>query len=519
MVAASALAHPGSSSASSLQQDATPQRGGELTVLVTNDFVSMDPIHASGPTARATYDWLLAWRPDANGEFAVQPMLATEWELEENAIVFTLREGVKFHDGSDLTADVVVWNIQRMIQNPESFARNYLPAIDEENPAEAVDPMTVKVNLTRPSAAVLSSLSDAIEQTAIVSKQAADDNGEEWLKSNPVGTGPFKFVNWTSGNQLEVTRNENYWRMGDDGEPLPYVDAITYRVVIEVSTQFAEMRSGTADLMTNVRGRDVPAARNIEHAVYAEAPYLGLKRQYFFNALKRPFQDNLPLRQAFHHAIDRESLANALGGELGRPLPYEFVPGTIGYDESVPYYEFDLNKARQLMEEAGVETPLDVRLTVHNREVDQQQAQIIQAMVSEIGINITLDVVERVAWGEKVRIENDFEVATRQSPVQVDPTNDLLITWAPGGHSAYSRAEVPGLIETIEAADATYDPVERHQLFMEAQQLMYESAWFGYMWFETGNFLRHQRVQNFPIFNDTAVVWGSLREAEWWIDE
>ncbi|MGI8644080.1 MAG: ABC transporter substrate-binding protein [Thermomicrobiales bacterium] len=500
-------------------QDSTPQRGGQLTILVTNDFVSMDPIHASGPTARATYDWLLAWRPNAQGEFGVQPMLATEWETSGNTLVFKLREGIKFHDGSDLNADVVVWNLQRMVQNPESFAKNYLPAIDEGNPAEALDPLTVQVNLTRPSAAILSSLSDAVEQTPIVSKQAADDNGEEWLKNNPVGTGPFKFVEWASGNKLEVMRNESYWQIGEDGEPLPYVDGITYRNIIEVSTQFAEMRAGTADLMTNVRGRDVPTAKEIPHAVYVEAPYLGLKRQYFFNSLKGPFQDNLSLRQAFHHAIDREAIARALGSDLGQPLPYEFVPGTLGYDDSVPFYEFDLEKAKALIEEAGVETPIDVQLTVHSREVDQQQAQIIQAMVAEVGFNVSLDVVERVAWGEKVRIQNDFEMATRQSGVAVDPTNDLLVTWAPGGNSAYHRATVPNLLETIRAADSTYEPEERHRLFVEAQKLMHESAWFGYMWFETGNFLRHQRIQNFPIIDDLLAIWGSLREEEWWLEE
>ncbi len=519
LAASAAIMAGGSPGSGAAQDGAAPRRGGNLTILVTNDFVSMDPIHASGPTAAATYDWLLAWRPDDTGAFRVEPMLATEWETSGNTVTFTLREGVKFHDGSDLNADVVVWNLRRMVQNPESFARNYLPAIDMENPAEALDPLTVQVNLTRPSAAILTSLSDVIENTAIVSKQAADDNGEEWLKSNPVGTGPYKFVDYQVGNRLEVTRNENYWRLGEDGEPLPYIDGITYRVIIEVSTQFAEMRAETADLMTNVRGRDVPAAQEISHARYTEAPYLGLKRQYFFNALRPPFQDNLALRQAFQHAIDRQSLATALGAELGQPLPYEFVPGTIGYDESVPFYEFDLDKARALIEEAGIETPLDVRLTVHNREVDQQQAQIIQSMVSEIGININLDVVERVAWGEKVRIQNDFEVATRQSDVQADPTNDLLVTWASGGNSAYSRAEVPNLLETIQAADSTYDAEERHRLFVEAQNLMYESAWFGYMWFETGNFLRHQRIQNFPLLDDTSIVWGALREAEWWVEE
>jgi len=491
----------------------TVKRGGQLRIAQTNDFVSMDPIHASGPTARTCYDWLLAWRPNAQGQYTVEPKLAKSWETSGNKVIFKLREGVKFHDGSDLNADAVVWNLKRMVQNPKSFAANYLAAVDKENPAQAVDSLTVQLNLTRPSAAVLSSLSDANGNTAIVSKKAADEKGEEWLKTNPVGSGPYRFVSWGSGDKLVVTKNENYWAMGLDGKPLPYTDGITYRVIIEASTQFTEMRAGTSDFIENVRGRDVPAAKQITHANYVESPFNGVKRQYFFNSLKPPFMDNLKLRQAVHHAIDRDSMARALGAGLGIPLPYEFVPGAIGYDTSVPYYEFNLDKARALIKESGVQLPLEVRLTAHSREVDQQQAQLIQAMLDKIGVKINIDIVERVAWGEKVRIQNDFEMASRQSGVAVDPTDDLLVTWAEGGNSAYHRAKVAGLIDTLNQADAEYDLKKRQDLFVKAQQLMHESAWFGYMWFETGNFLVHKRIQNFP------AVWGSWREWEWWIDE
>jgi peptide/nickel transport system substrate-binding protein len=476
----------------------------------------MDPIFASGPDAAACYDWLLAWRPGADGTYAVQPSLAQAWETSADKIIFHLRDGVKFHDGSDLTADVVLWNLKRMVQNPKSFARNYLSAVDANNPASAVDPMTVQLNLTRPSAAVLANLSDATAQgnnTAIISKKAADDHGEEWLALNPVGTGPFRFVSFASGDKLVVQRNENYWRMGGDGKPLPYLDGITYRVIIEATTQFNEMRAGTSDFAMNILGRDVPAARQIPHAVYKESPFAGNKRQYFFNALKAPFQDNLNLRQAIHHAVERDAIARAVGGGFGFPLPYEFVPGAIGYDSAVPFYEFNQDKARQKLQESGVSPPLEVRLTVHSREQDVQQAQMIQQMLDKIGIKLNLDVVERVAWGEKVRIQNDFQMASRQSGVAVDPTDDLLITWAEGGNSAYHRAHVPGLIDTLHQADAEYDTAKRQALFVEAQKLMYESAWFGYIWFEPGNFLVHKRIQGFP------ATWGSLHAEQWWINE
>jgi len=490
------------------------RRGGELRIMRINDFVSMDPIHASGPTASACYESLLAWRPNAQGQYGIQPLLAESFDASGTALTFKLRPGVKFHDGSDLTAEVVAWNIGRMVQDPKSFAANYLLAVDKQNPATVVDPLTVRVNLTRPSSAALTSLSDANTNTFIASKKAVDDRGPDALRATPVGTGPFKFVSFNPGDKLVVAKNEGYWQKAPGGQALPYVDGITYRVIIEATTQFNEMRAGTSDLMANVRGRDVPAAKQIATARYLDSPFNGVKRQFFFNALKPPFKDNLKLRQAVHHAVDREAIAKALGAGLGIVLPYELVPGQIGYSDKVPFYSFDPEKSKALLKEAGLTTPVPVRLTVHNREVDQQQAQLIQAMLDKVGIKVTLDVVERTAWGEKVRLNNDFEMATRQTDVKIDPTDDLLITWAEEGNSAYHRAKVPGLIDTLKAADAEYDQAKRQELFVKAQTLMHDSAWMGYMWFEQGNFLVHKRIQNFP-----ATIWGSFREQEWWIGE
>src|SRR5258708_2890577 len=194
--------------ASAAGASGAPKRGGQATILQTNDFVSMDPIFASGPTASSVYDALLTWRQSADGTYGVQPHLARAFETFPNKILFHLRDGVKFHDGSDLTADVVVWNVKRMVQNPKSFAKNLLSAVDDKEPAVALDPMTVQVNLTRPSAAVVSSLSEAPSNgggtTPLVSKKAAHDNGEDVRKPNTVGTGPFRFVSFASGNQLQV---------------------------------------------------------------------------------------------------------------------------------------------------------------------------------------------------------------------------------------------------------------------------------------------------------------------------
>jgi len=189
------------------------------------------------------------------------------------------------------------------------------------------------------------------------------------------------------------------------------------------------------------------------------------------------------------------------------------VPGAIGYDTSLPKYEFDLDKAKALFAESGVKPGTEIRLTAHNREQDVQQAQLIQAMLDKIGIKVNLDIVERVAWGEKVRIQNDFEMASRQSGVVMDPSLDLLQTWAESGNSAYHRAHVDGLLETLQKADEEYDDQKRGELFKQAQKLMHDSAWFVYLWFENGNFLVNKRIEGFP------AGWGASRESEWWINE
>ena len=133
-VPAAATAAPATTAAAAPAASGTPKRGGQATILQTNDFVSMDPIFASGPTASSVYDFLLAWRKNPDGSYAVQPSLARAWETSADKVVFHLRDGVKFHDGSDLNADVVVWNLNRMVQNPKSFAKNYMLAVDRRPP-------------------------------------------------------------------------------------------------------------------------------------------------------------------------------------------------------------------------------------------------------------------------------------------------------------------------------------------------------------------------------------------------
>lgn len=472
----------------------------------------MWPAVTTGPTARQCFDTLVRWRLGADARWGPQPGLAESWDLGERSAVFKLRKGVKFHDGSDLDAEAVRWNIETWIKHPKSLAKADLETVATDTPAEVVDESTVKINLTGPTGSLLAALSDAVDTTGIVSKDAHARLGDDGLGQQAVGTGPFMFEQWQSGSQLILARNDKYWDRGADGQPLPYLDKILYRFVPDDSVRLVEMRSGNAHIADLIRGRDVPSVKADQNLAFVEDQGVGNRYRFFFNAQQGPFKDNLKLRQAVHHAIDREAIARALGGGPGIAQKYDLTPGTLGYDESVPYYGFDLDKAKSLLAESGVPAGLSFRLTVIAREADQQQAQMMEQMLDKIGLKVSIEAVERVAWGQKVRRQNDFDMATQRTGTALDP--DLLaLYWAAEGPAAYIRANEPAVAACLQEGRTSYDPRQRHETYKRCQAVMHDTAWWGYVWLQPWNYVFSTRLKGMPPMY--ASYW---REEQFWLD-
>jgi peptide/nickel transport system substrate-binding protein len=485
-----------------------PKRGGTLRAVVQNDFVTMWPLITTGPTASVCFDTLVAWRKGDDGLWGPKPSLAESWELSDKAAVFKLRKGVKFHDGSDFNADVVKYNVDLWLKHPKSIAKSNLRTVDAENPSEVVDDYTVKINLTAPAGSLLSALSDGARETGIFSKAAHQKLGDDGMNLQAVGTGPFVFEQFQSGSQLIVNKNPNYWDKGLDGQALPYLDKIHYRFVPDDSVRFVEMKSGNADIAQLLRGRDVPAMKADPNLNYFENPQQGRLYRFFFNAQKPPFKDNLKLRQAVQYAIDRDAMAKAVGGGIGAGNYYDLTEGTLGYDPSVPKYTFDLDKAKALIKESGVTTPLSVRLTVITREADLQQAQIIQQMLDKIGIKVDIEGLERVAWGQKVRQANDFEMATQQTSTPLDP-DTISQAWAPDGPAAYVRPNEPQIQECLAEGRTSYDVQKRQATYVKCTTQMYETAWWGHMWIQPYNYLTNKKLRiSSPFYSEDWREWS-----------
>ncbi|MCL4533950.1 MAG: ABC transporter substrate-binding protein [Bacteroidetes bacterium] len=472
-------------------------RGGTLRVAVQNEWNNMWGTLSTGPTPYMLYDTIVYWQPDAKGLWGPQPALAESWDIQGKEITFKLRKGVKFHDGTDWNAEAARWNLEQQATLKKSVA---LVVTDQLDPKgfQVVDDYTLKVTLKYPSASFLTGISDAQVYGLIVSKAAIDKLGEDKYQDGPVGTGPFQFVEWKRNDHLTVKRNPNYWRKGDDGQPLPYLDGINYRFIVDDSVRLLELKSGNIDFIEFVQGKDVPSVKASPDLSFMEVDWLVLARNMLFNSQREPWGTNKKLRQAALYAIDREALAKTLGLGIGRPAKYLLAPGTLGYDESVPYYWYDLNKAKQLMKEAGYPDGVDLDITVHSREIDQRQAQMLQQMFASAGIRANLTIVERLAWVQRVREGNQFEAATRQGNSGADPDIEMTTLWRAEGRAAYTRYKNPELEKCLDDGRSEYDVKKRHEIYKRCQTISYEDAFWAWLWDQTYNYAMSSKLKGFP---------------------
>jgi len=477
-----------------------PKRGGTITALMQNDWLTFDVAlnTASESTHFMVFDPLVLYERNDNGQWEYVPGLAEKWELKDKEATFWLRKGVKFHDGSDFNAEVMAWNIQRWINEPKSVAKGSLGGIDWKNPTTIVDPHTLKLNLTGPTPGLLQQFNDP--NTYPMSKAAFEKMGAEADGAQPVGTGPFKFVEWKKNSHVTIARNENYWMKDAAGEQLPYLDGITYRLIIDDSVRMLEMKAGTADFTELIQGKDVADAKADPKLSYLQADWYGNAYRLIFDASGGKFYNNVKLRQAALYAVDHEALAKALGAGIGRAEKYFPRPGSLGYDESLPYYWYDPAKAKQLMAEAGYPNGIDVEFLVIAREVDKLQAEMLKSMWDAIGLRTTVTSMERVALNQRLLTGGaPYDVTTTRGGSAVgDPDDEYRAHFWSNGNFAKARLKDPEIDQAIDAASNTYDTAVRAERYKALQKMLFEKAVYGYLWTQDWNWVMSKRLQNLP---------------------
>ncbi len=375
----------------------TLAEGGSMIVTYKDDVSTLDPAIGydwqNWSMIKSLFNGLMDYEP---GTTELIPDLAESYEISEDGLTYTfkLHQGVKFHNGRELTADDVKWSIERVIrpetQSPGQGFFGMIAGYDEVaagdaaelSGIEAVDPYTVKFTLSRPDATFLHVL--AINFSFTVPKEAVEEHGEDFGR-NPVGSGAFKMTDWSLGQRVLFERNADYYREG-----LPKLDQIEFQVGQEPLVALLRLQQGEVDIL----GDPVPSAKFLEvknDPVMSENMIEGgqLHTGYVtMNVKMAPF-DNKLVRQAVNHAINKDRIVRIINGRAvpaNQPLP----PAMPAYDDAYEGYAFDPEKAKALLAEAGFEGGIETELYAMNTDPNPRIAQAIQQDLAAVGITAEL---------------------------------------------------------------------------------------------------------------------------------
>jgi peptide/nickel transport system substrate-binding protein len=388
-----------------------------------------------------------------NGE--VLPGLAESWEVSEDGKVYTfkLRAGVKFHDGTTFDAEDVKFSLDRARAEDSVNAQKVLfSAIDT---VEVVDPLTVKVTLKRPQGSFLYNMGwgDAV----IVAPESAETN-----KEKPVGTGPFRFDRWARGASVTLVRNPDYW-----GEPAA-LEKAEFRFVPDPAAAVPALLSGDVQAFPNFPASDALEQIKADPRFAVVIGSTEGETILAMNNAKAPF-DNLKVRQAISHAIDREEIILGASNGLGQPIGSHFSPANEAYEDLTGLYPHDAEKAKQLLAEAGLADGFSATIKLPPTTYARVGGEIVTSQLAEVDIKLEIIPMEWAQWLEQVFTNKDFDLTI----ISHTEPNDIDIYGRDGYYFGYNNPEFKTVMAEL---DATVDPEKRNELYRKAQRIIAEDA-------------------------------------------
>ena len=387
----------------------TPVRGGTVTFATGADPDSLDPQNTqSNPgeqVNRMMYENLVRF----SAKMQLEPALAESWSSSKDGLTWTfkLRKGVKFHDGTPFDAKAVKYFFDRVLGEEKPFkASLYTPVVQA---ADVIDASTVRVVLKQPFGAFLFIM--AHSAGAIVSPSAHQKWGKD-LALHPVGTGPFKFVEWVKGDRVTVQRNDDYW----GGRP--NLDRVVVKTVREDQSRVLMLESGDADLIVNIPTEEIARLKKdprftVESSPTARALFIAI------NVKKKPF-DDVRVRQALNYAVNRDAIVKDLFQNNARVIPAHVSPLQNGYAQ-LSGYSYDPKKAKELLAQSGASS-LKVKLWSPKGRFakDYELAQAVQQDLAAVGVEASLSTLE---WGAYL--------AATKAPAEQTDRELFLLGWSP----------------------------------------------------------------------------------------
>ncbi len=499
-----------------------PQQGGVLVFARSGDSVGLDPARETDGESfygsTQIFDNLVEFVP---GTTETQPALAERWDISNDGLEFTfyLREGVEFHDGTPFNAEAVKFSFDRQFVEDHPYYDlgpwkywGYMDMSSIVDRIEVIDDATVKFYLKKVEAPFLANL--AMDFAAIVSPTAVEEYGAEF-PSNPVGTGPFKFVGWVKDDSITLDANEDYWGDG------PYLDRLIIRVIPDATARYLALKNAEVDVIDFPSAEDLELMDDDENIELIQQP--GLNVGYIaMNNDKPPFDDPR-VRQAMNYAINREEIIEGVYGSAGQVAKNPIPPTMWSYNDDIDPYPYDPERARELLAEAGFPDGFSTDLWAmpvarpYNPNA-RRIAEIVQAQLVDVGVDIEIVSYD---WGTYLDRTDSGEHSMAMlgwTGDNGDPDNFLFVLLSipaaevPAGNIAFwKNVEFNDLV--VEAKE-TFDRERRTELYRQAQVVFHDDAPWVPLAHSVVTVPVRNNVENFVIYPTGKRVFQRV-----WLDD
>ncbi|MGO0059442.1 ABC transporter substrate-binding protein [Brevibacillus fluminis] len=464
--------------------EAKAQAGGTVTFALEHEVVSLDPAFSydfsTGPVVNQITEPLMRFEKGKS----VVPNLAEKVENPDpKTYVYTIRQGVTFSDGTPMTADDVIFSLERT-RDPKtaSYVGWMFSNVDK---IEKAGDWTVKVTLKEPDANWQYAM--ATSAGHVISKAYYEAHKANFGKPDggTMGTGPFKFVSWQTGSELVLEKNPNYWNK----EGGPYLDKIVYKVIPEGMTRITGLKTGQINMALNLPLDLQEVVAKMDNVKVSRSDSF-LSDFIAFNTQRKPFND-VKVRQAISHALDRQKIVTELikdAGIAGKTVPIPPALWTFEKDKwekaysEIPDYTFDTDKAKQLLSESSVPTGFSGKILTDSDSLRMNIALALQAAVKPLGINLEIEKVtgeelNTRAWGGA----RDYDIVVQNwSSDFPDPAGNMVPLFlsanAADGGSNFANYKNPEVDKLLEEQNRLTDPAKRTELMIQAEKLIANDA-------------------------------------------
>ena len=476
---------PAHGCADAAQTDDRPGLKETLVVAINGEPANLQPAQPVGRLNELVDALIFDSLTTRDQQGNLVPALAESWKrTNDTTWEFKLRSGAKFHNGDPVTSDDVKFTYEQLVlaADQKSPHLTFLATIKSVN---VVDATTFQIITTQPDVLLPSRVFDLYG--GIVPMKYYQKVGDAAFRTSPVGSGPFKFVDWVKGSQINLVANDDYW-----GTKTPF-KKLALRFITDDAARMAAFLAGEVDIVSNV-----PPERVAELSANAKLDVRSgpSSRYYFlvFDSTKKPF-DDVKVRQAVNLAIDRDALVKGVSSGFGTPIASIFIPQTFGYDATIKPV-FDLDKAKALLTQAGYPNGLDVGFDSFTGSIvdHSKVSQAIAGQLQKAGIRTNLNIVDYGVFGPK-------RLAHQTAPMYIYSLGDWAFDMGVhlkgylDGSQGYYHID-PALAAQVDKALGMFDDAQRKAAYAAIEKQFYDQAIYGSVY-------------------QVYQIWGAAKNVDW----